>query len=180
LALTQLAVERGPDRSCSAIFLITKAQETIMNEPTIGLYPVELIISNGLAGAPTLHLNLLVNAPTGAITGTGRITQALAPPFGDLLIPSVSGQLEETGFPKAERLARVTGRYAIPFGPPPMIGHIDALMMMACTLDLQWNGKGGFSYGPHAAHTARNCSVRKAAAKASAETKVGTLDAVPA
>lgn len=149
-----------------------------MSKPSIGLYPVDLVLSDGLAGSPTLHLNLLVNAPTGAITGSGRITQALAPPWGNLTIPTVSGQLEETGFPMAEKLVRVTGRYGIPFGPPPMIGHIEALMTMACAVNLQWNGKGSFSYGPHAEHTARNCEVRNAGSEA--EPKVDTFDTVAA
>jgi hypothetical protein len=149
-----------------------------MGQSSIGLFPVDLVLNDGLAGSPTLYLNLLVNAPTGAITGSGRITQAVAPPWGDLAIPTVSGQLEETGFPKAEKLVRVTGRYGIPFGPPPMLGHIEALMTMACAVNLQWNGKGSFSYGPHAEHTARNCQVRSAGAEA--ETKVGAFDAVDA
>ena len=149
-----------------------------MSEPTTGLYRVDITLSDGLAGAPTLILDLLVNAATGAVSGNGRITQALAPPYGNLFIPSISGQLEATGFPKAERLLRVTGQYGIPFGPPPMIGHIEALMTMACAVDLQWNGKGSFSYGPHAVHTARNCTVKKAGPKA--DVKVGTLDTVPA
>jgi hypothetical protein len=149
-----------------------------MNEPTSGLYQVDLTLNDGLQGAPTLALNLLVNAATGAVTGSGRISQALAPPFGNLAIPSISGQLEATGLPRAEKLLRVIGRYGIPFGPPPMIGHIEALMTMACAVDLQWNGKGSFSYGPHAEHTARNCTVKKVGPKA--DVKVGTLDAVPA
>ena len=149
-----------------------------MSEPTIGLYRVDLVLNDGLTGSPTLYLDLLVNAPTGAITGSGRITQALASPWGDLPIPTISGQLEETGFPRAEKLVRVTGRYGIPFGPPPMFGHIEALMTMACAVDLEWNGKGSFSYGPHAEHTARNCVVRNVSSEA--EAKIGTFDAVPA
>lgn len=149
-----------------------------MSEPTMGLYPVNIVLSNNLPGGATLYLDLLVDAPTGAVSGSGRITQALAAPYGNLFIPSISGQLEATGFPKAERLLRVTGQYGIPFGPPPMIGHIEALMTMACAVDLQWSGKGSFSYGPHAQHTARNCTVKKAGPKA--DVKVGTLDTVPA
>jgi hypothetical protein len=149
-----------------------------MSEPTTGLYPVDIVLNSGLAGAPTLYLDLLVNAATGAVSGSGRLTRAVAAPFGNLFIPSISGQLEATGFPKAERLLRATGQYGIPFGPPPMIGHIDALMTMACAVDLQWDGKGSFSFGPHAEHTVRNCTVKKAGPKA--DVKVGTLDSVPA
>src|SRR4051794_31743487 len=149
-----------------------------MNEPTTGLYPVDIILSSGLAGAPTLYLDLLVNAATGAVSGSGRLTQAVIPPFGNLFIPAIIGQLEATGFHKAERLLRASGRYGIPFGPPPMFGHIDALMTMACAVDLQWDGKGSFSYGPHAEHTSRNCTVKKAGPKS--DVKVGTLDSVPA
>jgi hypothetical protein len=149
-----------------------------MNEPTIGLYPVDIILTSGLAGAPTLHLDLLVDAATGAVSGSGRLTQAVTPPFGNLFIPAISGQLEATGFPKAERLLRASGHYGIPFGPPPMFGHIDALMTMACAVDLQWDGKGSFSYGPHAKHTSRNCTVKKAGPKA--DVKVGAFDSVPA
>jgi len=150
-----------------------------MSEQNIGLFPVDLKISNGLRGAPTLYLNLLVDAPTGAISGTGRITQALAPPWGDLPIPSVSGQMEINGTSKTERLLRVTGRYGIPFGPPPMLGHVEAQIMMACAVNFEtWDGYGGFDYGPRHEHIARNCTVTNVTPKM--ETTVGTLDTVPA
>jgi hypothetical protein len=149
-----------------------------MSEENIGLFPVDLKISSGLAGAPTLYLNLLVDAPTGAISGTGRITQALAPQWSDLPIPSVSGQMEIGGMPTATRLLRVTGDYGIPFGPAQP-GQVDAQIMMACSLDFEtWNGFGSFDYGPRHEHTARNCKVTNVTPKV--EAKVGTLDAVPA
>jgi len=150
-----------------------------MSESNIGLFPVNLTVANGLIGGPTLYLDLLVNAATGAITGSGRISRALAPPWGDLPIPDISGQMEIVGTPTAERLLRVMGRYGIPFGPPPLLGHIEALMTMACAVEFAtWNGKGGFSYGPHAEHRATNCVVTKVGPDA--DVKVGTLDTVPA
>lgn len=150
-----------------------------MSEENIGLFPVDLKIGNGQAGAPTLYLNLLVDAPTGAISGTGRITQALAPQWSDLPIPSVSGQMEIDGTSKVARLLRVSGDYGIPFGPPPLIGHVEAQVMMACSVDFAtWDGFGGFDYGPRHEHTARNCTVKNVSPKI--EAKVGTLDAVTA
>ena len=139
-----------------------------MGAENIGIYPVDLVISDSLIGSPTLYLNLLIDAPTGSITGSGRLTQALAPPWGDLPIASVSGQVEETGFPSAEKLVRITGRYGIPFGPPPLIGHIEATVAMACAVNSEWSGKGSFDYGPNGENTARNCVVRNVTPKAEA------------
>ncbi len=76
----------------------------------IGLYPVKLLVEQGgFAGAPTLHLNLLVNAPTGQVDGTAEITQALLPPYGEIHIPQVTGHILHTGLGQDTLLVHLTG-----------------------------------------------------------------------
>ena len=47
----------------------------------IGLFHAKYRTS-GPPGAPTLHLDLLVNTPKKTITGTATVTQAITPPHG--------------------------------------------------------------------------------------------------
>jgi hypothetical protein len=44
-----------------------------------GLFVAAYEISTGLAGAPTLHVHLVVDAPSKAVTGIGYLTQAVSP-----------------------------------------------------------------------------------------------------
>ena len=144
-----------------------------MSDPRKGYYTVSVILNNGLMGAPSLHLTLGVNAVTGQITGHGDITQALAPPFGELFIPYVTGQIEYVGFGDAGMLVSLEGRYAIPFGPPPLIGHINALLRAAFVVDSEWNGEGSFSDGVRAEHRVPDCKVRKVTPQRDAPVNAG-------
>jgi hypothetical protein len=146
-------------------FLRDELKEDCMSDPNNGYYVVSVVLDNGLAGGPVLHLDLGVDASTGQVSGRGEITQAIAPPLGETMIPHVSGRIEYVGTPTAEMLVSLTGRYGIPFGPPPMIGHVEALLKTAFVVDREWKGKGSFGYGPNAEHNVRKCAVRKAATK---------------
>ncbi len=75
----------------------------------IGLYPVKLLVEQGLVGAPTLHLNLLVNAASGQVNGSAEVTQALPPPYGETHIPQVTGHIHHTGFGEDTLLVHLTG-----------------------------------------------------------------------
>lgn len=46
----------------------------------VGLFNACYQVGTGLAGAPTLHLNLAVSTPTHKVSGVGQITQAVNPP----------------------------------------------------------------------------------------------------
>lgn len=116
----------------------------------IGLYPVSLRVGHGnMPGAPTLTLNLLVNAPTGAVSGNALITQALPPPFGQTHIPQVTGNILHTGFGEDTLLVHVTGQYVVSV-PPPAIGSYLAQFSAALAVDKAWSGTGTFTYGGHA------------------------------
>src|SRR5271163_4804764 len=84
----------------------------------IGYYIVDLEVSTGLIGAPTLHLKLGVNAVTGIVQGSGEITQAvLLPPYGSTHIPEISGVVHHTGFGKDALLVSLHGDYL--YSKPP-------------------------------------------------------------
>ncbi|HEX4695561.1 DUF1842 domain-containing protein [Sphingomonas sp.] len=128
-----------------------------MADTKVGLYLVNLIVQQGttpLAGAPVLHLALAVNAPTGSVNGTARITQALAPPYGDFSFP-VSGNVHHTGFGTDTLLVALKGDYVVSV-PPPAIGSFLAHFFAALAVDKGWNGTGSFIYGNH---TVAHCTV---------------------
>jgi hypothetical protein len=115
----------------------------------IGLYLIKLNVGNQQPGAPILHVQAAVDAPTGHITGQGEITQAIAPPDGELPIKNLSGQIRSLGLGPAQRVVTLTGDCLYYF-PPPEIGV--AKYPFSATLvvgESDWNGHGSFSYGPH-------------------------------
>lgn len=119
-----------------------------MSNP-IGYYHVKLrVAQQGPVGAPVLHLNLGVDAPTGRIVGAAEIDQSLPPPYGKVLIPQVTGEIFHTGFGKDTRLVHLTGQYVVSL-PPPAIGSYLAQFSTALAVDEDWNGKGSFNYGNH-------------------------------
>lgn len=117
----------------------------------IGYYPVKLEVGNfGMPGAPALNLNLGVDSTSGVIHGTASITQSLPPPYGEIVIPQVSGQLLHTGFGEDVRLVHLHGQYAVSV-PPPGIGTYLAPFSAALVVDAAWNGHGSFLFGTHMA-----------------------------
>lgn len=110
------------------------------------LYHVKVRATTGMSGAPVLVLDLLVNANTGQISGGAEISQALPPPYGQTVIPQVTGALFQTGLGPNVQLAHVTGEYVVSV-PPPAIGSYLAKFSAALAVDHNWNGKGSFVYG---------------------------------
>ncbi|MFZ5747241.1 MAG: DUF1842 domain-containing protein [Pseudomonadota bacterium] len=129
----------------------------------IGLYPVKLSLAGEMPGAPSLELDLLVTAPTGKVNGTARITQALPPPYGEIFIPDVTGQINHTGFGKDTMLVGLHGDYTVSV-PPPAIGTYLAHFTAALAVDASWNGTGTYSYGKT---TIANAKVTNVSADAS-------------
>ncbi|MBN2526423.1 MAG: DUF1842 domain-containing protein [Deltaproteobacteria bacterium] len=74
-----------------------------------------------MPGAPILHLSLLVDAPTGSVTGHAMLAQAVAPPYGEIKITNITGHLQSTGFGKYTKVVALKGEALISF-PPPAIG----------------------------------------------------------
>ena len=117
--------------------------------PDIGLYQVSLRVGHGdMPGAPLLTLNLLVNAPTGAVSGNAMITQALPPPNGMTHIPHVTGQILHTGLGQDTRLVHLVGQYVVSV-PPPAIGSYLAHFSAALAVDAAWVGRGSYEYNGH-------------------------------
>lgn len=115
----------------------------------VGLYPVKLNVEKkGLLGAPDLKLSLVVYAPAGTVSGSAVITQALAPPAGEIHIPEVSGVIHHTGFGADQQLVALKGQYVVSV-PPPAIGSYLAQFSAALVVDKSWTGKGTFTYGGH-------------------------------
>lgn len=116
----------------------------------IGLYLVKLNVGDeGVPGAPILHIQAAVDAPTGHITGQAEITQAIAPPDGVLHVRNLSGQIWSLGADPAKRVVTLTGDCLYDF-PPPQIGQatypFSAVLLIG---EDDWDGRGSFRYGPH-------------------------------
>lgn len=114
-----------------------------------GLYPVKLTVTKeGLVGAPTLTLNLLVNAPDGTVTGEAVITQAVTPTEAQVTVPSVKGNIHHTGLGADQMLVSLSGDF-IQSVPPPAIGSYLAHFSAALAVDKGWNGRGTYTYATH-------------------------------
>jgi Domain of unknown function (DUF1842) len=113
----------------------------------LGYYIVDLDVSTGLIGAPTLHLKLGVNAVTGIVQGSGEITQALPPPHGITPIPHITGVIHHTGFGKDTLLVSLQGEY-LHSNPPSMVVYT-VKVTAALAVDAAWNGTGVFTDGSH-------------------------------
>jgi hypothetical protein len=117
--------------------------------PIVGAYFVKLEVGHvGTPGAPILHLALVVNAPTGAIGGTAEITQAIAPPNGEIEIPHVTGQIRHLGLGHDTIIVTLSGQYIVSV-PPPAIGSYLAKFEAVLHVDKSWKGTGSFTYGGH-------------------------------
>jgi len=83
------------------------------------LYFVEELVGNeGMPGAPLLHLACVVNASTGVVSGQARITQAIAPPNGEIDIPHVTGQIRHLGLGQDTKIVSLSGSISFQFHRP--------------------------------------------------------------
>jgi hypothetical protein len=113
----------------------------------LGLYLVNAVAGNqGTPGAPLLHLSLLVNSVTGAITGQAMQTQALRPPGDKIVVGNVTGSLRSTGLGSYTQVVYLTGSALVSF-PPPAIGSYVAPFTAHFATDRKWNGVGGWTLG---------------------------------
>lgn len=100
----------------------------------VGLFNSCYQVGTGLAGAPTLQLNLVVSTPTHKVSGIGQITQAVNPPKD--IHSELSGVYSEmTVMPNT---THIQVRLA-----SPQPGAMDVLLVLA----KDWkSGEGEFSY----------------------------------
>jgi hypothetical protein len=119
------------------------------SEHKLGYYLMKLEVGNvGMPGAPILHLNLGVYAPTGQINGGAEIDQALPPPYGKTIVPQVTGAIHHTGFKIDHRLITLRGEYVVTV-PLPGIGAYLAQFFAGLVLNPDGTGRGTFIYGNH-------------------------------
>ena len=113
----------------------------------IGAYLVNGTMGNvGMPGAPIMHFSLVVVPSTNSVGGTVQISQALAPPSGEIIVRNVTGTIRATGFGKVTKVVSLEGEY-VQSVPPPAIGSYLAKFSAHMAIDNEWNGQGGFSFG---------------------------------
>ena len=113
----------------------------------VGAYLVNGTVGNvGMPGAPIMHFSLVVVPATNSVSGTVEITQAIAPPNGNIVIKNVSGVIRATGYGSVTKVVALNGTYGQTL-TPPAIGTITENFSAHLAIDDNWNGKGGFSYG---------------------------------
>jgi Domain of unknown function (DUF1842) len=112
----------------------------------VGLYRLCLQAGTGQPGAKTRHLELLVNAATGTVTGAGSQTQAVTPPGGNIPINNITGIIHGAGFGNVTKLIGLRGEAYITL-PPPAIGTFQMPFSAGFGVDNNWNGKGGWAIG---------------------------------
>ena len=113
----------------------------------IGAYLVNGTVGNvGMPGAPIMHFSLVVVPSANSVSGTVVISQAIAPPNGEIIIRNVTGSIRATGFGTVTKVVSLEGIY-LKSVPPPAIGTYQEKFSAHLAIDDAWNGKGGFSYG---------------------------------
>lgn len=114
----------------------------------IGLYLLNLDVGRPeVPGAPLLHVQALVDAPTGKVSGHAEITQALAPPNADIKINNLTGQVHELDVLPSAPIVTLSGTFVVEF-PPPAIGMISEPFNAVLVLPRgDEPGSGSFTYG---------------------------------
>lgn len=113
-----------------------------------GAYLAEGIAGTELPGAPSLVFKLVVVPASQRVTGAAEILQALAPPFGQILIPNVQGHIWNVKTGSATHLVMLEGTYAEPTTEKATSTVLEQFRA-SLAVDNNWNGRGSFSYGSH-------------------------------
>ncbi|MEM5331832.1 DUF1842 domain-containing protein [Paraburkholderia sp. JHI2823] len=110
------------------------------------LYRVDGIAGHqGVPGAPIIHFSLLVNPPSGNVSGVVEVTQTTNPPL-DVEVKA-TGTLYQLGSDPVNVVSlRGTYQYTL---PPPAIGTILETFTALMLVDDKWNGHGDFKWGMH-------------------------------
>lgn len=120
----------------------TNGVVTPESKSLLGAYNVIGTLGNvGMLGAPIMHFNLIVVPSKNAVSGFASITQAIAPPNGDLIIQNLSGRIHASGFGNVEQIVALEGNYTV--------GESFALIPFRAYMNLtsDWEGTGTFIYG---------------------------------
>lgn len=113
----------------------------------VGLYNVNLSLTNGIPGAPSLALRLVVNAAKNTIFGSGEIFQPLNPknPDSHIVIDELRGEIKHTGLGEVQKIAVVSGKYlglSSDGNKGAFLGHFEANV----AVNADWEGTGSFTY----------------------------------
>jgi Domain of unknown function (DUF1842) len=114
----------------------------------LDLYQVKFMVGNRkMSGAPLLHVQALVDAQDGQISGQAEITQSVVSPGNSIRINNLRGRLYPNGINSETRLVTLDGTYEQPL-PPPAIGTVELRFEAVLYIDKTiWKGYGSFSYG---------------------------------
>lgn len=124
----------------------------------IDAVPVYLISGNlGMPGAPVLSLALMYDPGTGMMSGSGLITQSVAPPNGRIAIHGISGPVHSLGLGVARRVIALTGTFERTL-TPPAIGQVTEKFQATFSTDNEWQGHGSYTYG---GQTVQNVPVKQ-------------------
>jgi len=121
---------------------LTNDTLTAEHKALIGAYNVKGTLGNlDLLGAPIMHFNLVVVPSENTVSGSVEIIQAIAPPYGQISIQNLKGQIRATGYGNIEQIVALEGDYTI--------GASDVLYSFKASMNLKmnWEGSGTFTYG---------------------------------
>lgn len=99
-------------------------------------------------GAPLLHLALIYNAESGAVSGEAMITSAVMPFHDRILVRHCHGEVHGLGLGAATRVLSVQGEFLQSL-PPPAIGSFVEKFSATFVTDHYWKGHGSFEFGKH-------------------------------
>jgi hypothetical protein len=102
----------------------------------------------GMPGAPILRMALMIDPADGTVQGKGEITQTLAPPYGELSVSNITGQVRSMGFGPATQALALKGTIFTTL-KPPAIGTMEIPFSAFFVTDNDWVGNGYFNYPPH-------------------------------
>ncbi|MBD8544050.1 DUF1842 domain-containing protein [Oxalobacteraceae sp. CFBP 8755] len=102
----------------------------------------------GMPGAPTLKMVLMIDQADGTVQGKGEISQALAPPYGELAVSNITGQVRAMGFGPATMSLALKGTIITTL-KPPAIGTVEIPFSAFFVTDNDWVGRGYFNYPPN-------------------------------
>ena len=104
--------------------------------------------NQGMPGAPILTMALMIDGADGTVQGKGKITQALVPPYGELPVSDITGQVRAMGFGPATQALSLKGTIFTTL-KPPAIGTLETPFSAFFVTDNDWVGNGYFNYPPN-------------------------------
>jgi len=116
--------------------------------PPLQTYLVNVLVGEVQPGATDCQLSLLVEAPTGQVTGHAVVSATTMPPL-DIHVNNVTGTIHALGLEPARRVVELEGSYDETL-PPPAIGTVRFPFSAMLSIDENdWDGRGSFTFAGH-------------------------------